>query len=297
MASEEMRAAAELLREDQTFKDGLADVAALRAGMAANVLPVAEDVKSSDLTIASRPARHVEAPGARQDCGVLYFHGGGYVLGSLDTHHELMGRLSRSCQAPVLGLDYRMAPEHPYPAAVDDAVGAYLSLLERGLSAQRIVVAGDSAGGGLALACLQALAARNEPLPCGAVLFSPWTDLSGSGDSVTTRAAADPMVSPALLEPMAALYRGEVAASEPGVSPLFGNFKGLPPMLVQVGDHEILLDDSTRLASAAERADIQVQLEIYEGAFHVFQTMPQLPESAEALVKVGQFFDGCIGAA
>jgi acetyl esterase/lipase len=296
MASDEMRAAVELLRQDETFKGATVDVATLRAGMAANVQPVDTDIMSRDLTIVERPARHVEAPGARQDCGILYFHGGGYVLGSLDTHHELMGRLSRTCQAPVLGLDYRLAPEHPYPAAVEDAVNAYLALRERGISADRIVLGGDSAGGGLALACLLALKTRGKALPAGAVLFSPWTDLSGSGESTNSRADVDPMVSPQLLQPMAALYRGDVAAEDPGVSPLFGDLEGLPPMLIQVGDHEILLDDSTRLASTAQAAGVEVDLEIYDGAFHVFQVMPELPESADALTKVGMFFERCINA-
>jgi acetyl esterase/lipase len=296
MASEEMQAAAALIRENSAFTSGELDIEVLRAGMAENLMPVPEDITSADLTVAGRPVRHIEAPGARQDCGVLYFHGGGYAMGSLDTHHELMGRLSRSCRAPVLGLDYRLAPEHPYPAAVEDATAAYEALLARGIDAGSIVLAGDSAGGGLALACLQALAADGRPLPAGAILLSPWTDLSGTGDSVKTRAEADPMVSPELLEPMAAMYRASVPADDPGVSPLFGELANLPPLLVQVGDHEILLDDATRLATAATAAGVSVDLQVYDGAFHVFQTLPQLPESTEALANAGAFFERCISS-
>lgn len=295
MASEEMRAAAQLVREQGTFRGDTIDVTAMREQMSTLLTPVDADITSRDMTLVDRPARHVEAPGARQDCGILYFHGGGYVLGSLDTHHELMGRLSRNCQAPVLGLDYRLAPEHPYPAAVEDATGAYLTLLERGISADRIMLGGDSAGGGLALACLLRLKAQGNPLPAGAILFSPWTDLTGSGPSIRSRAELDPMVSAELLKPMASLYQADADASEPGISPLFGDLGGLPPLLIQVGDHEILLDDSTRLADSARAAGVAVDLEIYDGAFHVFQTMPQLPESVDALQKVGRFFKQQIG--
>jgi acetyl esterase/lipase len=292
--SEEMQAAAELLRQDQTFKAAEVDVAAMRAAMTENLLPVDADIDSHDLTIAGRPARSVTAPESRQDCGILYFHGGGYVLGSLDTHHELMGRLSRACKAPVLGLDYRLAPESPYPAAVEDATAAYLALNERGISPGRIVLGGDSAGGGLVLACLLALKERGVAMPAGAILLSPWTDLSGSGDSVRTRADVDPMITPTLLEPMAAVYRGNMAATDPGVSPLFGDLRDLPPLLIQVGDHEILLDDATRLKAAAQKAGVTTELEVYAGAFHVFQNMPQLPESVDALAKIGTFFDRCL---
>lgn len=294
MASEEMQTAARLLREQGTFQGDTIDVAAMREQMSATLAPVDEDISSQDMTLAGRPTRHVEAPGARQDRGLLYFHGGGYVLGGLDTHHELMGRLSRYCQAPVLGLDYRLAPEHPYPAAVDDATTAYLELIERGIKAEQILLGGDSAGGGLALACLLRLKAEGQPLPAGAILFSPWTDLTGSGASTISRADLDPMVSAALLAPMAKLYRADRDAADPEISPLFGDLSGLPPLLVQVGDHEVLLDDSTRLANLAEAAGVSVDLEIFDGAFHVFQSMPQLPESAMALEKVGAFFQNRI---
>lgn len=295
MASEEMRAAAKLIREAAVFSGAEVDVAAMRQTGAETALPLGDGISRRDFDRNGIGATHIEAPGARNDRGVLYFHGGGYVLGSLDTHAELMGRLTAACRAPVLGIDYRLAPEHAYPAAVEDAVASYDLLLANGIPPERIVIAGDSAGGGLTLACMLALKASGTPLPAGAVLFSPWTDLTGSGESIKSRADVDPMISPALLDPMAALYRGNADAADPGISPLFADHAGLPPLLIQVGDHEILLDDSTRLASAAEAAGVAATLEIYEEGFHVFQTMPNLPEAAEALTSVGRFFDQVTG--
>ena len=288
-----MRAAVEAIRAQASFADSDADVATMRRNMEAAMAltPVPEDVAHSDFDAGGVPARHVSVPGARNDRGVLYFHGGGYVIGSLNTHTELMGRIARACRAPVLGIDYRLAPEHPYPAAVEDAVASYDRLQANGIGPQQIVIAGDSAGGGLTLACLLALKAQGKPQPAGAVLLSPWTDLTGSGASLKTRAAADPMISPAVLEPMAALYRGDADAANAGVSPLFGDLEGLAPMLVQVGDDEVLLDDSTRLAKRAEAAGVDIGLQVFEGAFHVFQATPNLPESAEALAGIGAFFD------
>ena len=213
------------------------------------------------------------------------------MLGSLDTHAELMARLAAACRAPVLGLDYRLAPEHPHPAAVEDAVASYRRLLDQGIGPEAIVLGGDSAGGGLVLACLLALRDAGSPLPAGAILFSPWTDLTASGASTQSRAELDPMVAAELLNPMAHHYAGDQALNDPLVSPLFGDLTGLPPLLIQVGDHEILLDDSTRLAERATSAGVDVTFECYPGAFHVFQSMPQLPESAEALATVASFFD------
>ncbi len=292
MASEEMRAAAQVIREMGMFS-GDVDVEAMRQSMAdgAALAEIPDDVSRTDFDVDGVPACHIETPGARQDRGILYFHGGGYVMGSLDTHHELMGRLSRACRAPVFGIDYRLAPEHPYPAAVDDAVASYERMIVQGIEPANIVIAGDSAGGGLTLACMLALKAAGKPQPAGAVLISPWTDLSGSGASVQSRADVDPMVSPSLLEPMAALYRGDTAADDAGVSPLFADLTGLAPLFVQVGDHEILLDDSTRLVERAESVGVRAELQIFDEGYHVFQNNPGLPESAEALTSIAQFFD------
>ena len=291
MASDELRAMAQLIREASTHEGEGIDVEAGRKNMEDTARAVASDISRSDFDRNGIQATHIHGPDARNDRGVLYFHGGGYVLGSLNTHAELMGRIARACRAPVLGIDYRLAPEHPYPAAIEDAVASYELLLANGIAPEQIVIAGDSAGGGLTLACMLELRSQGKDLPAGAVLFSPWTDLTASGASLTTRAEADPMIHPQLLEPMAALYRGDTAADDPGVSPLFADLAGLPPMLIQVGDHEVLLDDSTRLAQQAQAAGVEATLEIYDEGFHVFQAMPELPESADALASMAAFFD------
>jgi monoterpene epsilon-lactone hydrolase len=254
-------------------------------------LPMPEDVIAQNVGVADRPARWLAVPESRVDRILLYLHGGGYVLGSLDTHAVLMARLARACRCRVLGLDYRLAPEHPFPAALEDAVAAYRALLELGESAARIVLAGDSAGGGLALATLLALRDAGVPLPAGAVLLSPWADLTASGASISSRAAADPMLDLPFLNDSANAYRGAADPQHPHVSPYFGALERLPPLLIQVGDCEVLLDDSTRLAAAVREAGGSATLEVWEGAFHVFQAFPQLPESVDALDRIGKFFD------
>lgn len=293
--SPEMQATAQAIREAQMFAGSSVDVKSMREMMEAGGLPLPEGATRADFEKDGIKLCHIGAPDARNDRGVLYLHGGGYVLGSLDTHAELMGRIAISCRAPVLGVDYRLAPEHPFPAAVDDAVASYERLIEQGIKPETIVLAGDSAGGGLALACMLALKASDKPMPAGAVLFSPWSDLTAAGDSIKSRADVDPMISPALLQPMADNYVGNADAANPLISPLFGDLSGLPPLLIQVGDHEILLDDSTRLATAAKAAGVEVELAIFDGGFHVFQNQPHLPESAEALTAMGAFFDRVTG--
>lgn len=298
MASQQMREVTAALRAQRAVSPtGTGTVADMRAGMEAQQsgLPVPPDVDALDLTVAGRPARRICTPGVNEDRGTLYLHGGGYVMGSLNTHHELMGRIARSTNAQVLGLDYRLAPEHPYPAAVDDAVGAYQWILEQGITPERIVIAGDSAGGGLTLATLLAIRDHKLPMPAGAVLFSPWTDLTSSGASVRTRADTDPMIGPEVLLPMAAHYVGKQSSNTPGISPLFADLGGLPPLLIQVGDAEVLLDDSTRLHERAQAAGVNSTLHVFPEAFHVFQAVPILPESTEALAEVGAFFNRVMG--
>ncbi|MDA1075152.1 MAG: alpha/beta hydrolase [Proteobacteria bacterium] len=295
MASAQMKAAAQAIRENSMFTGSEIDLAVMRAGMEQTALPVGEGISRKDFSADGLNLTHIAASDVRNDRGVLYLHGGGYVLGSLNTHAELMGRISAECRAPVLGVEYRLAPEHPYPAALDDALAAYQRLLSNGIKPEQIVIAGDSAGGGLSLACLLALKEAGLPLPAGAMLLSPWTDLTGSGASIKSRADADPMVSARLLDPMVALYKGDQPADLPRLSPLFGDLSGLPPLLIQVGDAEILLDDSTRLSERAKAAGVDATLQIYDGAFHVFQNMPDLPESAEALKAMAGFFDRVTG--
>lgn len=292
MASDAMREMSAMVRAMRAENPvGVGDIDTMRAGMeeqqAALALP--EDVTREEIDLGGQPGCRISTPDVRRDRAVLYFHGGGYVMGSTRTHQELMGRISRTTNAVVYGLDYRLAPEHPWPAAVDDAIAAWDWLLESGTDANHAVVAGDSAGGGLAMALLLALKEQSRSMPAGAILFSPWTDLTGSGESVTTRAEADPMIGPDVLGPMANHYHGEASADNPSISPLFGELAELPPLLIQVGDAEILLDDSTRLQERATEAGVNSTLHVFDQAFHVFQVMPTVPEADEALTEMAAF--------
>jgi len=199
-------------------------------------------------------AEWIAAPGATADRVILYLHGGGYVIGSINTHRAMISRIARASDARALAIDYRLAPEHPFPAAVEDAIASYRWLLAQGYKPGRIVIAGDSAGGGLTIAALLAIRDARLPMPAGAVPISPWTDLEGTGDSVRTRAARDLMVTQENLAHSAKQYYGAHDPKDPLVSPVHANFRGLPPMLIHVGDAEILLDDATRVAKSAKAA-------------------------------------------
>jgi epsilon-lactone hydrolase len=251
---------------------------------------VASDVTCEPVIAGGVPAEWIAAPGAVQDRVILYLHGGGYVIGSINTHRAMIARIARASNARALALDYRLAPEHPFPAAVDDATAAYKWLLAEGYRPAKIVIAGDSAGGGLTLAALVALRDSGLPLPAGAVPISPWTDLEGTGESVRTRAAKDPMVGQANLAESAKQYYGAHNPKDPLVSPLHANFRGLPPMLIHVGDAEILLDDSTRVAERAKAAGVDVELEVWDDMIHVWHVFAKLlPEGQQAIDKIGKF--------
>ncbi|MCB1746940.1 MAG: alpha/beta hydrolase [Gammaproteobacteria bacterium] len=221
---------------------------------------------------------------------LLYFHGGGYVLGSVQSHRPMIERLAVACSARVLALNYRLAPEAPFPAAVDDAVAAYRWLLAQGTPAEKIALAGDSAGGGLTLAALVALRDAGEPMPACAVPISPWTDMEGTGDSMLTRAAVDPMVQKAPLLQMAGVYLKGAEARNPLASPLHADFTGLPPLLIQVGDAETLLDDSTRLEPKLKAAGVEVTLEVWPDMIHVWHLFaPMLAPGQQAIERIGEF--------
>jgi acetyl esterase/lipase len=241
-------------------------------------------------------AEWLEGPGARADRAILYLHGGGYVLGGVNSHRDLIARLSAAAGARALGIDYRLAPEHPFPAAVEDAVGAYRFLLDEGVTPQHIAIAGDSAGGGLTAATLLAIRDRGLPLPAAAALLSPWVDLEGTGESMNGGISDDPMVSKALVALMAPAYLNGASARDPLASPLHANLRGLPPLLIQVGRRELLLDDSTRLALAAQRAGVRVTLQVWPGMIHVWQIFAsELEEGREAIARIGEFLREHIG--
>ena len=236
------------------------------------------------------PALWVTPQGAEPTRTMLYLHGGGYVIGSSATHRKMVGHLAKAAGCRALVVDYRLAPEHPHPAAVQDAVAAYRFLLEQGNAPSAMVVAGDSAGGGLTVALLVSLRDAGVTLPAAAMALSPWVDLEGTGESVTTRAEVDLMVTPALTKVMTDLYMGGQDLRQPTASPLYADLRGLPPLYVQVGDEETLLDDSTRLVARARAAGVEASLDVFPEMWHVFQLFAGfLPEADDAVVRLGAF--------
>ncbi len=288
MASEELAKVIAMIKS--VPRDPTASVERMRGAMEKVSEHVARDVKCEAVSAGGVPAEWIVPPGAADDRVILYLHGGGYVMGSINTHRAMIARIARASQAKALALDYRMGPEHRFPAAVDDACAAYRWLVAEEYKPGRIVIAGDSAGGGLTLATLLALRDAGAPLPAAAVPISPWADLEGTGASVETRAAVDPMVDKAGLLRMAEMYIGDRDPKDPLISPIYGDYKGLPPMLIQVGDAEVLLDDSTRVAEKARAAGVKVELEAWPEMFHVWHVFAKiLPEGQQAIDRIGEY--------
>lgn len=249
---------------------------------------VPRDVKATPRTIGGAPGEVLQPPSPSQDGVILFLHGGGYCVGSLDSHRPLSATLAKASGLTVFALDYRLAPEHPYPAALNDAVSAYRSLLDEGH--ERIVLAGDSAGGGLALATALSLRDAGLPSPAALLLVSPWGDLGCGGATMVSNAAADPMLSQAALQRWAAAYVGRVPTDHPLCSPLFADLKGLPPVILQAGSDEILLDDTLRLEKALQQARVPVTLQVYPGLWHDFHLQAGvLDEADDAIGKLGSF--------
>ncbi|MFF9113214.1 alpha/beta hydrolase [Streptomyces sp. NPDC014805] len=253
--------------------------------------PVPTDAIVEKLDLAGIAALSVTISGAPQPVGTaLYFHGGAFALGSANSSLGLVTQIARRSGLRVVTVDYRLAPEHPAPAAATDAATCHEALLDSGVGADELIVIGESAGGGVALRLLTSLVAGNRPVPAGAVLLSPWVDLTLAGDSMTARASVDVAVNREALARRVLDYAGEGAAAAREHSPLFDDLHGLPSTLVQVGTHETLLDDSIRLASRLAAADVSVILDITAEVPHVFQGFaPILEEGALALDRVGQF--------
>jgi epsilon-lactone hydrolase len=252
--------------------------------------PIPDDVRVSEVDADGVPAHWLAAPGADPGRVLLFLHGGGFEFGSLRSDGELAARLGRASGMRVLFPEYRLAPENPFPAAIDDVLAVWRWLrTDQGLSARSGAVAGDSAGGGLAVALLVATRDAEEALPAAAVLMSPTVDLTSSGASMRERADQDPVSTPAMLRQFASDYLDGADPKTDLASPLFASLTGLPPLLIQVGTADVLLSDSERLAAAAAGAGVDVTLEIGEGLPHVYQLLFGTPEAAQATEQIGKF--------
>jgi len=252
--------------------------------------PLSTDVRVEAVDANGVMAEWTDTPEADPGNVIMYLHGGGYTAGSLKSHRHMVARAGREARARTIALGYRLAPEHPFPSAVEDAVAGYRFLLSRGFSADHIAVAGDSAGGGLTVALLVSLRASGLPLPACAWCSSPWVDLEGTGGSMTAKAAVDPMVQQSYLIELAAAYLGGADPRSPLAAPLYADLKGLPPMLIQVGSAETLLDDAVRLAGSAGAADVRVRLDVWPDMIHVWQLFyQQVAAGRRALAEAGAF--------
>ena len=274
--------------------DQAGEVAPLRAAFneLMSHVPVAPDVHQNHVEIGGVDGIEVTIEGTPSEHVILYFHGGVYVIGTAVASVPLVSEVVRRTGAKAITLDYRLAPENPYPAAVEDARAAYEGLLAQGVDPGRIAFAGESAGGGLAVATLLALREAGTPLPSGAFLMSPYVDLTLTGETLADREALDPILAPAGLRARVPDYVSGADASDPHISPIFGDLSGLPPLLIQVGSHEILLSDALRLAARAALSDVTVTLEVTAGVPHVFQGFAGiLDEAAAALDRASDFLN------
>ena len=258
--------------------------------------PMPDDVQVTEVTAGGVPAYWLDAPGTDAGRVLIFLHGGGFEFGSVRSDGELAARLGRAAGMRVLFPEYRLAPEHHFPAAIDDVIAAYRWLrTDQRLRASSVAVAGDSAGGGLAVGLLVAIRDAGEALPAAAALMSPTVDLTSSGASMTERVDQDPISTPAMLRQFAADYLAGADPRTPLASPLFASLTGLPPLLVLVGTADLLLSDSERLAAKADQAGVDVTVEIGEGLPHVYPLMLGTPEAAEATEEVGKFLRARLG--
>lgn len=288
---------ARFVREITSWYLGLTDIETVdvlsirrRLDFFAGMVPSALGVAVEKDSVAGLKSEWLTPKGVPDDKLLLYWHGGAYVMGSCASHRPCVSHIARAAGVRALLPEYRLAPEHPFPAAIDDAVNVYRELLSRGFDPAKIVVAGDSAGGGLCVAMLLALRDAGEPLPCAMGLLSPWLDLSGQGDSMDTRKDRDPWFNPEDLPHVTRHYCDKSEFTNPLVSPVFADASAFPPALIQVGDDELLLSDSERLAANMRAAGGEVEVDVWPGMWHVWQMFIGLmPESRHAVDKLGEF--------
>ena len=296
MSKEQQNQLDAILRQGRL--DTTAEVASVRAAFNAFTaqVPVPDDVTQKPVEIGGVSGIEVTIAGNETEHVILYFHSGVYVIGSAAATVPLVGDLVRRTGVNAITLDYRLAPEHPYPAAVDDARAAYEALLAQGMDPGQIVLAGESAGGGLAVATLLASREAGLPMPSCAFLLSPYADLTLSGETLVDRQSLDPILTPEGLRVRAPEYLAGADAADPLISPIFGDLSGLPPLLIQVGSHEILLSDALRLAARAATSDVAVTLDVTPGVPHVFQGFAGLlDEAAAALDRASDFVKAHLG--
>jgi len=263
------------------------DLATLRSGFEELMrhIPIANDVHKAHIDLGGVGAVEVSIDGADSSNVILYFHGGVFVIGSADASVPLVADLARRSNAKVVSVDYRLAPENPYPAAVEDARTAYEGLLTQGVEPSSIAISGESAGGGLAVALLLAIRDAAMPMPSSAFLMSPYADLTLSGSTMLDKQDVDPLFTEEALRRRVGDYVAGANPSDPFISPVFGDLRGLPPMLIQVGSHEILLSDAIRLAGRAAEADVAIALEVTPGVPHVFQAYAAVLDEGEAALN------------
>jgi acetyl esterase/lipase len=268
----------------------------LRELLSAQPLPA--DVTVTAAALGAVPTAEITVNGVEPRNVLLYFHGGVYVMSDAFLAADLASQVGRRTHAKVISVDYRLAPEHPYPAAVDDALAAYEALLHSGVATSDIAFAGESAGGGLAIATLVNARDHGVPLPAAAFVMSPYADLTLAGTTMKTKRSADPLLSPEALQARVTDYTSGQDAALGLISPLFADLSGLPPLIIQAGSHEVLLDDALRLAQQAATADVEVTLEITPRVPHVFQAYyPILDEAVAALDRAGQLLSGHLAGA
>ena len=251
---------------------------------------LAQDVSVEPVNANGVRAEWTSTPQADRNSALLYLHGGGFVIGSLDSHRHLVSEAGRAANAWALALDYRLAPEHPFPAAVDDSVSGYRFLLSRGYKPGRIAIAGDSAGGGLVVSAMIAIRDAGLPQPACGWCISPWVDLEATGETMSTKASTDPSVQEAGILDMARMYLNGADPRQPLAAPIYADLTGLAPLLVQVGAAETLLDDAIRLAKTAGAADVRVDLQIWPEMVHVWHLFhPELKAGRRAIEQGGAF--------
>ena len=273
------------------------DLVGLREGMATRQEPARSDVECMRSQIEGIPCEWVVAPGADVDLRLLYLHGGGFVSGSGDNYLPLAADISAAARCAVLLPDYRLAPEHPFPAGLEDCICAYEWMIGTGPygpeSAKATFIAGDSAGGGLTLAALLALRDRRLPLPKAGIALSAFADLTLASESIRSQSENELFMHPSCLPEFVALYASAGDVRNPLVSPVFGDYTGIPPLLIQVGEYEVIRDDSVRVAAKAKADGVEVKLEVWPGQVHVFQ-IRGLPESREAIEHIADFMRSCL---